>query len=195
MNTNISEHEEGSLLRNTFLSVLKIFFIVMCYFYISEIYGAISTPYISEEPYNVIFGGALLLFTFFSILAGKYLSLISGFLGEFTFQFVFYENIYWDWVIYVAVYGFICGFYQYKPLKYREGMKLYYTFLLLIITSFIFMIAITLSQVIWYENPLGFEYIFINYGFKFLTQCLISTIFLICSSPPLKIRKTMLTAI
>ncbi len=178
MNDAITEHKEKNLLRTIFLNVLKILFIVMCYFYVSEVYGAISTPYITESGYNVIFGGALLLFTFFSILAGKYLSFISGFLGELTFQFVFYENIYWDWVIFVALYGFICGLYQYKPLKYREGMKIYYTFLLLIISSFIFMVLITLSQVVWYANPSGFEQIFINYGFKFLTQCLTSTIFI-----------------
>ena len=179
MNNISSKNEKLNILRTVFLDLLKVSFIIMCYFYVSELYGAISTPYILNTGYNIIFGGSLFLFTFFSILAGNYLSSIAGFLGEFIYQLVFYENIYWDWVILVAIYGFICGSYRYKPSKYRNGMKIYYTFLLLLITSFIFSMILPIFQIIWYMNPASLETIFINYGFKFLTQCLISTVFLI----------------
>ncbi len=178
MNNISSKNEKFSILRTVFLDLLKVSFIIMCYFYVSELYGAISTPYILNTGYSIIFGGSLLLFTFFSILAGNYLSLIAGFLGEFIYQLVFYENIYWDWVILVAIYGFICGSYKYRPSKYRDGMKIYYTFLLLLITSFIFIILLPIVQILLYMNPANLETIFINYGFKFLTQCLISTVFL-----------------
>ncbi len=161
------------------MDLLKVAFIIMCYFYVSELYGAISTPYILNSGYSIIFGGSLLLFTFFSILAGNYLSLIAGFLGELIYQLVFYENIYWDWIILVAIYGFICGSYKYKPSKYRKGMRIYYTFLLLLITSFIFSLILPIVQLIIYMNPASLETIFINYGFKFLTQYSISIVFLI----------------
>ena len=84
MNAASSQNEKGHTLRTFFLAVLKVAFISMCYFYISELYGAISTPYIQNGGYRIIFSGSLLLFTFLSVLAGKYLALIAGFLGEFT---------------------------------------------------------------------------------------------------------------
>jgi len=152
---------------------------VMSYFYVSEIYGAISTPYIINSGYEIIFGFSLLLFTFFSILAGNFLSSMAGFLGEFLFQFIFYEKLFWDWIILIAIYGFICGSYKYRPLKYSEGMKIYYTFLLILILAFICMLFIPFSQILFYTNPLNVEEIFINYGFKFLTQSLVTTVFLI----------------
>jgi uncharacterized membrane protein len=174
-----SKNEKSSILRAFFLDLLKLSFIIMCYFYVSELYGAISTPYILNTGYSIIFGGTLLIFTFFSLLAGNYISSIAGFLGELIYQLVFYENLYWDWIILIAIYGFICGSYKYKPSKYREGMKIYYTFLLLLITSFLIIILLPIVQIIIYMNPASLEIIFINYGFKFLTQCLISTVFLI----------------
>jgi uncharacterized membrane protein len=179
VNEKSSENDNESLLRTIFLDLLKVSFIIMCYFYVSELYGAISTPYIQNSEYNIIFGGTLFLFTFFSVLSGNYLAFIAGFLGELTYQFVFYETLYWDWIILVAIYGLVCGSYKYKPQKYREGMKIYYTFLLLLILSFIFMLVIPLIQILLYMPLLPFEAIFINYGFKFLTQCLISTVFII----------------
>ena len=151
----------------------------MCYFYISELYGAISTPYIQSNEYSIIFGVSLLLFTFFSILVGQYLASIAGFLGEFIFQLAIYENLYWDWIIFIAIYGFICGLYKYKPQKYSAVMKIYYTFLLLLVLSFIYMLIVPVMQILWYSPSLSFEELFINYGFKFLTQGLVSTVFIV----------------
>lgn len=173
------KNDNYSLIRTFFLDLLKVAFIVMCYFYISELYGAISTPYIQNNEYTIIFGLNLLLFTFFSILAGQYLAFIAGFLGEFIVQLAIYKNLYWDWIILIAIYGFICGLYKYKPQKYKDVMRVYYTFLLLLILSFIYMLVIPVIQILWYTPLLSFEEAFINYGFKFLTQGLISTVFII----------------
>ena len=151
----------------------------MGYFYLSELYGAISTPYIQNDEYHIIFGISFLFFTFFSILAGQYLALVAGFFGELIFQFAIYKNLYWDWIILITVYGFICGIYKYKPQKYSKVMNIYYTFLILLILSFIYMLMIPLIRILWYTPSLSFEEAFIDYGFKFLTQGLVSTVFII----------------
>jgi uncharacterized membrane protein len=179
LNDPNTKKKKESLLKAISLDVLKVAFIILCYFYVSEFYGAISTPYIASSGYDIRFGFSLFLFTFFSVLAGNYLSLIAGFIGEFAYQLVFYETFYWEWIILVALYGFICGSYKYKPQKYHERIKIVYTFLLLIIISSIIMLVIPLIQIVYYLNPLTFTEIFINYGVKFLTQSLISTIFII----------------
>ena len=179
MNDLNHKKKKESLLRAISLNFLKVAFISMCYFYVSEFYGAISTPYIASSGYNISFSFSLFLFTFFSVLAGNYLSLIAGFLGEFMYQLVFYEAFYWEWIIIVALYGFICGSYKYKPQKYHKRIKIVYTFLLLLITTSIIMLVIPLLQIIIYLNPLPLTEIFLNYGVKFLTQSLISTIFII----------------
>lgn len=179
MNATEIENETNTLLKIIFLDLLKVAFIIMCYFYISELYGAISSPYIQNSGYNIIFGASMLLFTFLSVLAGNYLALIAGFLGELIYQLAIYKNLYWDWIILIAIYGFICGLYKYKPQKYSEGMKIYYTFLLLLILSFLYMLVLPIAQILWYTPPLTFEEAFINYGFKFLTQCLVSSVFII----------------
>lgn len=179
MNARSLETKKIGLLRTIFLDLLKVAFITMCYFYISELYGAISAPYVQNSGYEAIFGITLLVFTFFSMLAGNYLAFIAGFIGELSYQLVFYESFYWDWIILIAIYGLICGCYKYTPQKYRESMKIYYTFLLLLMLSFIYMIVIPAIQILYYQPLLSIEELFISYGFKFLTQCLVSSIFII----------------
>ena len=57
-------------------------------------------------------------------------------------------------------------------------MKIYYTFLILLTLSFIYMFVLTMVQILWYMPSLSFEEAYINYGFKFLIQCLVSTVFI-----------------
>ena len=166
-------------LRSIFMNILITVFIIMSYIYISEIFGSISTPYIGINEFSIIFGLLLLIYTFFSIIAGPIQAFIAGFLGELLYQFAFYNNIYLDWCLIVAIYGLIAGLYKYKPLKYHKGMAVYYTFLLLVINSFLVMFLIIVFQLSLYSSPLELETIFINFGFKFFLQTLISTIFLI----------------
>ena len=79
----------------------------------------------------------------------------------------------------MALLGFFSGIYKYHPLKYHEEIKVYYTFIVLIIISFIISGFITLSQFFLYPSQQSLELIVINYGFKFFLHALISIIFII----------------
>ncbi|MHA1104759.1 MAG: DUF2085 domain-containing protein [Promethearchaeota archaeon] len=167
---------DKNILRTIFLNIFTVVFIIMNYFYISEGFGSISSNYINNSGYIIQFSTSLLLFTFLAVLAGPYIGFVSGFIGELLFQVAFYKIIYFDWCFLVALLGLFCGIYKYKPLKYHEGMKVYYTFLILVITSFTMMILIVLFQILFHPISLEMEVIFINYGFMFFTQTLISMI-------------------
>ncbi len=167
---------DKKILRTIFLNLFTVVFIIMNYFYISEAFGSISSNYINNSGYIIQFSTSLLLFTFLAVLAGPYIGFVSGFIGELLIQVTFYKVIYFDWCLLVALLGLFCGIYKYKPLKYHEGMKVYYTFLILVITSFIVMILIVLFQFLFHPVSLEMEVLFINYGFMFFTQALISMI-------------------
>ena len=167
---------DKNILRAIFLNLFTVAFIIINYFYISEGFGSISSNYINNSGYKIQFSTSLLLITFLAVLAGPYIGFASGFIGELLFQVAFYKVIYFDWCLVVALLGLFCGIYKYKPLKYHEGMKVYYTFLILVITSFIGMILIVLFQFLFHLVSLEMEVIFINYGFMFFTQALISMI-------------------
>ncbi|MFW9998818.1 MAG: DUF2085 domain-containing protein [Candidatus Hodarchaeota archaeon] len=171
--------EQKNVLRIIFLNILIIVFITISYVYISEPFGSISTIYISNEEFSIQFGITLLIFVFFSILAGAIQGLISGFLGELFYQLAFYNSLYLEWVIIVALLGFLSGIYKYHPLKYQDGIKVYYTFIALIITSFIIFGLIIGFQFSIYPNQNTIEFIIVNYGFKFFLQTLITVIFII----------------
>ena len=171
--------EQNSLLRVIFLNLLIIAFITISYVYISEPIGSISTPFINNQEFSVQFGITLIIFCFFSILAGSINGLIAGFLGEFLFQLAFYNSLFLEWCFVIALLGFLCGLYKYKPLKYHEGIKVYYTFVYLIIISFIISAIIVLFHSFIYGNQLSIEDIIRNYGFNFFFNSLISVIFLI----------------
>ncbi|MFX1405790.1 MAG: DUF2085 domain-containing protein [Promethearchaeota archaeon] len=170
---------KNAVLRTIFINILVVIFIIMCYFYLSEAIGSISYNYIMQSDFSIIFGGTLFMFTLFSFLAGPIQSFLAGFMGELLYQIVFYRVFYLEWCILVALYGLICGIYKYKPLKYYDGKKVYYTFLILVITSFIMMFLIIIIHNTILSTGLNFEDVFINFGFKFLVQALISTIFLV----------------
>ena len=171
--------EQKNTLRVIFLNLLIIAFIIISYVYISEPFGSLSTFYITTQEFSIRFGTTLLIFTFFSILAGPIQGLVSGFLGELLFQLAFYDSLYLEWCFIVAALGFLYGIYKYQPLKYHDGIKIYYSFIALIIASFIVFGLIIAFQFLIYPGQNTIENIVINYGFKFFLQALISVIFLI----------------
>ncbi len=179
MKENAQKREQNHLLRVIFLNLLIIAFIIISYVYISEPFGSISTVFIESQEFSVYFGVSLLIFTFFSVLAGSLPSLIAGFFGELLFQLAFYNTLHLEWCFIIAIFGFLCGIYKYKPLKYKDGIKIYYTFIVLIIISFITASLIITFQFIFYGDQLSAEIIVYNYGFKFFLQSLISIIFLV----------------
>ncbi|TFG21956.1 MAG: hypothetical protein EU533_04830, partial [Promethearchaeota archaeon] len=88
--------KEIKLKRSIYLNIFKITFIVMNYFYISEILGSISLPFVLNEGFSIQFSGSLLLFGFLTILAGPLPGVISGFLGELIYQMAIYHEIFID---------------------------------------------------------------------------------------------------
>ena len=172
--------ERSNILRIIFLNLLIIAFITISYVYISEPFGSISTIFINNQEFSIQFGITLLIFTFFSVLAGPIQGFITGFLGEILYQLAFYDNLdNLEWCFIVAILGFLSGVYKYRPLKYHDRMKVYYTFIALIIISFIIFGLIISVQFIFYGGQNSVEEIIINYGFKFFLQALISIIFIV----------------
>jgi len=171
--------EQYDILRLIFLNIFIIAFITISYVYISEPFGSISTIFINNQELSIQFGITLLLFTFLSVLAGPINGLITGFLGEFIFQLAFYGTIYIEWCFIIAIYGFLVGIYKYQPLKYHKRINVLYTFIALIITSFIIFSLIISFQIVFYPGQFTLDIIFINYGIKFLLAVLISVLFIV----------------
>lgn len=151
----------------------------MCYFYISEFFGSISTPFQGKSRFLIQFGFTLLVFTFFSILAGPYHGFVAGFIGEYLYQLAYYQTTYLDWCLIIAFWGFMCGIYKFKPLKYQEKMKVFYTSLILFINSLIIMILIIFLQNNYNIINVNMNTIILNNGLKFFIQYLIIIIFLV----------------
>jgi len=180
MNANSIDRKPKITLRFIFVNILVVVFIIMSYIYISKSFDAsISTPFIGINEFSLVFGVSLLVFTFFSILSGPIQAFIAGFIGELIIQLAFYNTIYFEWCLFVAIFGFIAGIYKYKPLKYQKLKGVFYTFLVLIINSVIVMFLLPLSQVLFYSSSLQFEILIINFGFKFFLQAIFSAVIIV----------------
>ncbi|MHA1657560.1 MAG: DUF2085 domain-containing protein [Promethearchaeota archaeon] len=169
---------KDNFLRTAFLNAFICVFMIMIYVNVSSSFGSISTFFLENpEEFLIQFGVTLLLFTFFSVLSGPVNGLIVGFVGEYLFQLAFYNVINIEWCFLVGTIGFLAGMYKYKPLKYQDGKKIFYSIVALIILTIITMVIILIFQVIFHPNQSNFEVIFLNHGLKFLFQALISIIF------------------
>ncbi|MBA7544948.1 hypothetical protein ES705_37310 [subsurface metagenome] len=176
----IPQEEEGkNYLRLIFLNLLISIFIIISYIYIAEAFESISTNFIENQEFTIRFGITLLIFTFLSVLAGSIHGLVDGFLAELLYQITYFHEIYFEWCLIVAILGFLIGLYKFKPLKYHEGIKVYFTFLLMIIISFIISGLIIGFQMIFYTDQFTLEILIINYGFKFFFQALMSIVFVV----------------
>jgi uncharacterized membrane protein len=173
------EAERKNYLRLVFLNLLISIFIIISYVYIAEAFGSVSTSFVESQEFFLRFGFTLLLFTFFSVLAGPLHGLIDGFIAELMYQLAFYDQIYIEWCLIVAILGLLVGLYRYKPKKYLEGIKVYYTFLALVISSFVIFGLIIGFQMIFYSSQFTLDILIINFGFKFFLQALISIVFLV----------------
>jgi len=171
--------KEKLTFRTISLSIFKEIFIISSYFYISEGFGSISTPFLTESTFSIQFSIALFLLTFFSFLAGPIHGFFSGFLGELLYQTAYYSAIHFEWCFIVGLIGLLAGIYKYKPLKYHHGMKVYYTFLILLISSFLLMFLIIGFELTQSQGTISFDDIFINIGFKYFMMSLISIVFTI----------------
>ncbi|MFW9897359.1 MAG: DUF2085 domain-containing protein [Candidatus Thorarchaeota archaeon] len=179
MNTIVKEVEKTGYLRLIFLNLLISLFIIISYIYTSEFFGSISTIFISSQEFIISFGFTLLLFTFLSVLAGSIHGLFDGFIAEILYQLAFYHQIHIEWCLIIAVLGFTVGFYKYRPKKYHERIKIFYSFLALVISVSVVSGVIILSHLLLLPNQIPLEILIINYAFKFFTQALISIIFIV----------------
>jgi len=179
LNETPQKLEGKNYLRFIFLNLLINAFIIISYVYISEPFGSISSIFVNNQEFSVQFGITLLIFTFFSILAGPIHGLVSGFLGELFFQLAYYDTLYLEWCFIVAILGLLSGIYKYRPLKYYDPLKVYYTFIALIIVSCIIFGLIMIIQYFLNPGQNSAEMIILNYGFKFFLQALISIIFFV----------------
>ncbi|MCK4380407.1 MAG: DUF2085 domain-containing protein [Candidatus Lokiarchaeota archaeon] len=179
LNETPQKLEGKNYLRSIFLNLLISAFIIISYVYISEPFGSISSIFVNNQEFSVQFGITLLIFTFFSILAGPIHGLTSGFLGELLYQLAFYDTFYLEWCFIVAILGLLSGIYKYRPMNYFDPLKVYYTFVALIIVSCIIFGFIMVIQFFLYPGQLSAEVIILNYGFKFFLQALISIIFIV----------------
>lgn len=176
----ISEDQGQKITKRTlFVGILIEIFIIMCYFYVSELFGSISTPFIKSNNFSLNFSLTLFLFTFFSVLAGSIHGFVSGFISELLFQLSFYSSIRLDWIIIISVYGLICGFSKYKPLMYRNQKKALKVVLIVGISSLITFLEIMVFQFILSWGGVDVFVILINYGTKFLIQALVSVVFFV----------------
>ncbi|MFW9880579.1 MAG: DUF2085 domain-containing protein [Candidatus Thorarchaeota archaeon] len=179
MNKLPQKEEDNNYLRFIFLNLLISGFIIISYIYIAEAFESISTYFLENQEFMIQFGITLLVFTFLSVLAGSIHGLIDGFLAELLYQIAYYHEVYLEWCLIVAILGFLVGLYKYKPLRYHEGINVYYTFIGLIICSIIITGIIIIFQILFYPDQFTSETILINYGFKFFFQALLSIIFVV----------------
>ena len=71
LTNSVFQDNDKNILRLVFLNILIVVFIIMCYFYVSEFFGSISTPFVKKTEYFWYFSVSLFVFSLFSILAGK----------------------------------------------------------------------------------------------------------------------------
>ncbi|TXT61402.1 MAG: conserved membrane protein of unknown function [Promethearchaeota archaeon] len=178
--TFLDENDHSSFLREVFLNLLILAFIIISYFYFSETFGSISSYYINNRGFFLNFGFTLLLFTFLSVLAGPFHAFLSGFIGELLYQLSYYNQLSLEWCIFIGVFGLMCGFYNYKPKKYTENtMNVYYTFISLLISSTSTVVLIVLVQFYLISPSESLNNILIDFGYSFFIQTLISVVFIV----------------
>ena len=159
------KQEVESSLRVIFLTLLKIFFIVLMYVYLSDRYGSVSGSIIGDSEYFP-FIASLFALAFLSNLAGLIPGFVAGLLGELLYQLAFYHEIYLQWCIILAVFAGICGIFKFKPLKYKDNKQIIYTILQVGFASVIAIIFLV---------SFGFVSIILNFSI----QLIVSVIFIV----------------
>ena len=176
MSIDSNENNPKSLIRTIFVKIITVFFIFMSYLYTSESFGSVSSPYIGTVSFSIVFSVSLLILAFFSVISGPLPAFFAGFLGELVYQIAFYHTIYIDWCFIVAIYGSLAGIYKYKPLKYQNIKKVFYSIVILVINSLIATIMVITATMLFHHSFLPLNELFSAFGVKFFFQTLISVI-------------------
>ncbi|MGV9204947.1 MAG: DUF2085 domain-containing protein [Promethearchaeia archaeon] len=174
-----NEERTQSRVREIFLNILIISFLILVYYYCSVSFGSISTNYIDNEAISFSFNVTLFIFAFLAVLAGPIQAFIGGFIGELLYQLAFYEILYIEWIISIPLFGLACAIYGYKPLRFHEGKKVYYNFLTLLISSLIAMGVLIMSGTLLPISRIYSSTTLLYMGINFLLQSLLSVIFIV----------------
>ena len=176
MSIDSNEDKPSSFVRTIFVKIITVFFVFMSYLYTSESFGSVSSPFIGNTSFSIVFSISFMIFTFFSVLSGPLPAFFAGFLGELVYQIAFYHTIYIDWCFIVAIYGSLAGIYKYKPLKYQKIKNVFYSIGFLFINSLIAIALLITTTIFFSSGSLPLITIFTNFGLKFFFQTLISVI-------------------
>jgi uncharacterized membrane protein len=132
-----------------------------------------------NNQFYVQFGITLLLFSFFCLLAGAFHGFIAGFVGEYLYQLAYYNTVNFGWCFIIALWGFLCGIYKYRPLMFKDIKKIVISILILSINSLIIALIFILSYYISIPiiNSSGDNILIIVS--KFIIQTLITVIFVV----------------
>jgi len=179
MSINSNENKPSNFIRTIFVKIITVFFIFMSYIYTSESFGSISSPFIGTVSFSIVFSVSLLVLSFFSVLSGPIPAFFAGFLGELVYQIAFYHTIYIDWCFIVAIYGSLAGIYKYKPLKYQNIKKIFYSIVILVINSLIATMLVVTATMLFHPSVLPLTELLSNFGLKFFFQTLTSVIILV----------------
>ncbi|MBN1802534.1 MAG: DUF2085 domain-containing protein [Candidatus Lokiarchaeota archaeon] len=169
-----AKKEARDLYRLIFLNLLISFFIIMVYFYLSEMFGSISAFFRDNPQFSINIVISTIGFAFLAILAGGIHGFISGFFGELLVQRAFYGTIDFSWCVIVAVLGLICGLYRYKPERKNKLKALFYTFLCLFFAILITTIALITFTALSTSTLINPYSLLINFGFKYFLTLLVS---------------------
>lgn len=165
-------------IRTFFLYLLRIFGFALVYIYVSINFKSISQPFIESPSFSIQFSISLFTLAFLSNLFGWIVALIGGVLSETLIHLIIFANyvVYIEWIIIVGAISFLFGIYKYKPLKYRESVKVFKNFLFFVISAFI---ALALSILLSINSGLEIDSIIIDIGFNFFMQIILSVAFFV----------------
>ncbi len=173
-NMSTVKKEKRDIYRFIFLNLLISFFIIMIYFYLSEMFGSISTFFRYSPSFSINIIISMLVFAFLAVLAGGLHGFVGGFFGELLVQVAFYSTIDLTWCFIIAILGLICGIYRYKLERSKKLKTLFYIFLCLfmaIIITTVLLIAFTALKFLTTISPYS---LLINFGFKYFINSLVS---------------------
>ncbi|MFX1239318.1 MAG: DUF2085 domain-containing protein [Promethearchaeota archaeon] len=172
----LTDNEDKGVVRFIFINLLISLFILMVYFYLSEAFGAISSFYLSSSTFTIDIVVSIIALVFLSVLAGPIHGTIAGFFGELLIELAFYPQVDYFWCILLAILGLMSGLYRYNPESSKKLKRLYYTFFALLFACFFTSILFLIAQIIVYSNLIDLYSLFIDYGFRFFFQLLVSVL-------------------
>ncbi len=125
---------------------------IMVYVSLSNFFGSPSKLYLTNSEPSFLIGISLILYTFFSVLAGPYKSFLAGFFAELLYQLTSFKAIYIEWCLFIGIFGLACGFFNYKPLKILKFKSIFLLIGFFFIASLVGVFILFFFQVFLYKS-------------------------------------------